>query len=119
MRHVDPSPHCDRRRSVSRTSERIMRAVLVAAALPLLGLPAATAFAQAKDDKVAYVDMARALNDVEDGKSAKAKLKREFDDKQKKLDAMQAELKTKKADFDKQKAMMKPDARAQKQEELQ
>src|SRR5438552_18238338 len=96
-----------------------MRSLLVAAALPALGIAVAPAPAHADSEKVGYVDMARALNDVEDGKTAKGKLKKEFDDKQKKLDAMQAELKTKKADFDKQKAMMKPDVRSQKQDELQ
>lgn len=86
-------------------------------ALPILLAAAAPAYAQA-GDKIGYVDMARALNDVEDGKSAKAKLKREFEDKQKKLDGMQQQLKSKKDDFDKQKAMMKPETKAAKQEEL-
>lgn len=69
--------------------------------------------------KVGYVDMARALNDVEDGQAAKAKLKSEFDKKQKQLDKMQTDLKNKKDEFDKRAAMMKPEARQQKQEELQ
>jgi len=69
--------------------------------------------------KVGYVDMARALNDVDDGKAAKARLKTDFEDKQKKLDQMQTELKTKKEEFDKQASMMKPDVKQQKQDELQ
>jgi outer membrane protein len=92
-----------------------MRNLLAVSALPLVLGTALPAFA---DDKIGYVDMARALNEVEDGKSAKAKLKKEFDEKQKKLDAMQSQLKAKKEDFDKQQAMMKPEVKAQKREEL-
>jgi outer membrane protein len=75
--------------------------------------------AHAADPKIGYVDVARALNQVEDGKTAKAKLKGDFDGKQKKLDKMQNGLKAKKEDFEKKRAMMKPEVRMQKQEELQ
>lgn len=79
-----------------------------------------TAFvAAAAEPKIAYVDMAKALNDVEDGKDAKARLKSDFDDKQKKLDKMQNELKTKKDEFESRSATMKPEVRQAKQEELQ
>ncbi len=93
--------------------------VLVA---PLLLLAAATAHAQGaaeKPLKIGYIDMARALNDVEDGKSAKTRLKSDFDEKQKKLDKMQQDLKAKKEDFDKKSAMMNADVKSQKQDELQ
>ncbi len=69
--------------------------------------------------KVAYVDMARALNEVNDGKNAKAKLKKEFEARQKQLDAEQSRLKRKKADFDKRVATMRPEVRSQKEQELQ
>ncbi len=75
--------------------------------------------ANAADLKVAYVDMAQALNDVEDGKAAKAKLKADFDVKQKKLDELQQGFKAKQEDFEKKKAMMKDDARQAKREELE
>lgn len=77
--------------------------------------------AQAKpnEPKIGYVDMARALNDVEDGKTAKARLKVDFDAKQKKLDKMQNDLRDKKEAFDKRVAMMKPEARQEKEAELQ
>lgn len=71
------------------------------------------------EPKIGYVDMARALNDVDDGKSAKAKLKGDFELKQKKLDKMQTDLRDKKEAFDKRVAMMKPEARAEKEAELQ
>ncbi len=43
--------------------------------------------------KIVYVDLQRALNEVEDGKRAKAKLKKMFDERQKQLDVAQKELK--------------------------
>jgi len=43
--------------------------------------------------KIAYVDLQRALNEVEEGKVAKSKLKKMFDARQKKLDDQQNELK--------------------------
>jgi len=42
--------------------------------------------------KLAIVDFQKALNSVEEGKAAKAKLKKEFDDKQKDLDARKTRL---------------------------
>ena len=89
---------------------------LVFACLLLTGL---TLSAQAAELKIAYIDMNRALNEVEDGKAAKAQLKKDFDGKQKQLDSLQKELKAKKDDFDKKAAMMKPEVRSEKQEELQ
>jgi outer membrane protein len=87
----------------------------------LFGLMGVQSLSLAKADemKIGYVDMARCLNDVEEGKAAKAKLKADFDGKQKKLDDMQNELKAAKDDFDKKSGMMKPDAKQAKQEELQ
>ena len=91
-----------------------MRSLVIIA--PLL---ACAAVAQAQELKIGYVDMGRALNDVEDGKAAKARLKADFDDKQKKLDAMQADLKAKKDELDKKASMMKPDVKKAKEDEFQ
>lgn len=52
----------------------------------------APSVAAAQDVKIAYVDLQRALNEVEDGKAAKGKLKKMFEDRQKQLDAEQEEL---------------------------
>jgi outer membrane protein len=90
--------------------------VLVAATFTL---HAGQSLAKADEPKIGYVDMARALNEVEDGKAAKAKLKGDFDQKQQKLDKMQTDLKAKKDEFEKRASMMKPDAKQAKQEELQ
>lgn len=97
-----------------------MRSLLTIVFLTGATLLSPTAGRAASDtSKLGYVDMTRALNEVEDGKSAKTKLKNEFEGRQKKLDEMQQALKKDKDEFEKRMAMMKPEAKAQKQEELQ
>ncbi|BDG08339.1 OmpH family outer membrane protein [Anaeromyxobacter paludicola] len=90
-----------------------------------IAIPAALAFAAAlyaapaaADVKIGFVDLQRALNEVEDGKAAKAQLKREFDQKQKTLDEKQEELKRLKADYDKQQVVMSDTAKREKQAEF-
>jgi len=70
------------------------------------------------DDKIAFVDLQRALEETNDGKAAKNKLKADFDQKQKELDAKQEELKKMKEDFDKKSALMKEDAKAKMQQDM-
>jgi outer membrane protein len=71
------------------------------------------------DDKIAFVDLQRALEETNDGKAAKSRLKSDFDKKQKELDARQTEIKKEKDDFDKQAGMLKDDAKNKKAAELQ
>lgn len=87
--------------------------------MAVAGIALAQTDSKRTDFKIAYVDMARALNEVEDGKTAKARLKAEFEEKQKQLDKLQNDLKTKKEEFDKKASMMNPEVKQQKQEELQ
>lgn len=68
--------------------------------------------------KVGYIDMARALNEVEDGKSAKAKLKADFELKQKRLDKLQNDAREKQESFENRAKMMKPEVRQSKEAEL-
>ena len=84
----------------------------------ILGSFAMPALALA-DTKVAYVDLQRALEETEDGKKAKAKLKSDFDRKQKELDDKQEELKRLKEAFDKKAQLMKPEALQKEQKDLQ
>ncbi len=70
------------------------------------------------DDKIAFVDLQRALEETNDGKAAKARLKSDFDQKQKELDAKQEELKKMKEDFDKKSALMKEDAKQKMQQDM-
>jgi outer membrane protein len=89
----------------------IRLAAALAAALALA--PAARA-----EVKLGYVDMQRALNEVEEGKAAKASLKRELDEKQKVLDQKISEIKKLQADFDKQALVMTEEVRKTKGEDL-
>lgn len=69
--------------------------------------------------KLGYVDLQRALNEVEEGASAKKALKKEFDEKQKQLDVKQNELKQLKDELDSRGTMMKPEVKQEKLNELQ
>ena len=75
-----------------------------------------TAFAQTK---IAYVDLQQALNKVDEGKKAKAKLKRDFDKKQKELDKKQNAVKKLKDELEGQAMMLSEDAKRQKAMSLQ
>jgi outer membrane protein len=92
-------------------------APLLAAAL-VLGAVAAPGHARA-EQKIAYVDLQRALNEVEEGKVAKANLKREFDQKQKLLDDRKADFDKSRTEFEKQSVVMSEDARKAKQADLE
>ena len=69
--------------------------------------------------KQRYFDSFRALNEVDEGKVAIDKLKREMEAEEKKLARMREAVKAKAEAFDKQSAMMKPEARDARQKELQ
>src|SRR5438270_2824554 len=70
-------------------------------------------------DHFGYVDLQRALEETDDGKKAKSKLKSDFDRKQKELDVKQDELKKMKEDFDKKQALLKSEAVAKAQKDMQ
>jgi outer membrane protein len=91
---------------------------------PCLALLVLSGFASrparaADTTKYAYVDLQRALEETEDGKKAKSKLKADFDRKQKELDDKQEELKKLKEALDKKAAVMKPEALAKEQKDFQ
>ena len=91
-----------------------MNALPLLATLALLAPPAP----RTGDLKIGYVDLRRAVSEVEDGKAAKAQLKKDFDVKQKALDEMQSELKKMKDDLDKQAVVMSEEAKREKQGDL-
>jgi outer membrane protein len=91
-----------------------MSRVLVAAILMLCGTRAL-----AEEMKLGYVDMQRALNETEDGRKAKANLKKVFDQKQKELDEQQAALKKDIEDLDKKRTLLPADKVREKEAELQ
>jgi outer membrane protein len=71
------------------------------------------------EQKIAYVDLQRALEETNEGKKARAALKAEFEKKQKELEQRQEELKRLKADIDRQRSTLKPEVIAAKDQELQ
>ncbi|AKU91518.1 OmpH family outer membrane protein [Vulgatibacter incomptus] len=92
-----------------------MRRLLSFAVLPALLLLPAFAFA---DVKIGYVDLQRALNEVEEGQVAKARLKTKFEKSQVQLDKEQNALKTRKDELDKKRLAMDEATLRQKAEEL-
>jgi outer membrane protein len=73
----------------------------------------------AQNVKIGYVDVQRAVQEVEEGKQARARLKSELDQKRANLDQKRANLEKMKADYDKQAPVLSEDAKRKKQEELQ
>ena len=86
------------------------------AAMALTLAPTAT---RAADAKFGYVDLQRALEEIDEGKAAKAQLKKNFDEMQKQLDQRTDEVKKMDADFQKQALVMAPDAKAAKASEIE
>ncbi len=91
-----------------------MRKLAAAVALVAALAPAAGRAEQ----RIGYVDLQRALNEVEEGKAAKALLKRDFDEKQKQLDAKKTEFDKLQADFEKQSTIMSETARKDRGQDL-
>ena len=87
--------------------------VLIAAVFLL-----STSAAFAEDMKLGYVDMQRALNETEDGRKAKEKLKKDFEQKQKELDEQQAGLRKEIEDLDKKRTLLPADKVREKEAEL-
>ena len=81
--------------------------------IALLARPAAAA-----DVKLGSVDLQRALNEVDEGKAAKALLKKDFEEKQKQLDAGKNDFEKARADFEKQQVVMSDQAKRDKASEL-
>lgn len=73
----------------------------------------------AEDLKIGTVNFQQALNQVEQGKRAKASLQSEFDAKQKKLAAQQDELKRIQEEVQKQGSVLSQETLAQKQKDFQ
>jgi outer membrane protein len=103
---------------MSRSLASVLSACLFACALTASGLVHAAQPA-AGELKIGVVDLQRALNEVDEGATAKKSLKTEFEGKQKALDAKQNELKAMKDDLDARGSMMKPEAKQEKIAELQ
>src|SRR5262252_10741783 len=97
-----------RRYKMSRVTQFLIAAVFL--------LSTSAAFAE--DMKLGYVDMQRALNETDDGRKAKEKLKKDFEQKQKELDEQQAQLKKEIEDIDKKQTLLPADKVREKEAEL-
>ena len=95
---------------VSRHAVTLVAALLLSAVAPKL-------YAQAT--RIAVVDLQRALNETEDGRRAKARLKRLFKRRQQALDKRQGELKALKEDIERQKNVLSREALQKRVEEYQ
>ncbi len=73
---------------------------------------------QAKDFKVAFVNMQRALLEVEEGKKAKSMLEKMKQERQGELDKQQAELRELQKSFEAQKQFMDPPVKQAKEQEF-
>lgn len=108
---------------MNRTAHSLLGRALRARLLPLSLVIAASLVdagaARAEEPKIAFVDLQRALNEVEEGASAKNALKKEFEEKQRTLDDKQTALKAKKEEIDARGMMMKPEVKQEKLAELQ
>jgi len=89
-----------------------MRFMLICALVGALG-------GVASAQKLGVMDLHKALNETSQGKKAKAKLETSFKDKQKQLDAKGKELKELNDDLERQRAILKPEALAAKEHELE
>lgn len=69
--------------------------------------------------KFGYVDLNRALNEVNEGKAARARLEADGKAKKQKLEIMQNDLKKMKEDLDKQRLILSADAMREKEAQFQ
>ena len=108
------------KKAISRRSEMKRLAMrMVAVAWRVLAIGLWVRSAAAEEVKLGYVDLQRALNETEDGRKAKADLKKVFDQKQKELDEQQNALKKAIEDLDKRRTLLGADVVKQKEAELQ
>jgi outer membrane protein len=92
-------------------SRWLLVGILLATSSPLRAL--------AEDVKLGYVDVSRALGETDDGRKAKASLKKIFDQKQKEIDEQQEDLKKSVDDLDKKRTLMPADKVREQEAELQ
>jgi outer membrane protein len=88
----------------------------------LLGTVLLTLFARplrAEEVKIGVVDLRRALAETDEGKKARATLKKDFDKKQRELDEQQDEVKKALEDLNKKRTLLPAETVRQKEAELQ
>ncbi len=96
-----------------------MKRLLFVVMLHLMLLPWAAASPAEAQGKIAVVDLQRAINETEDGRAAKNKLKKLFMRRQKDLDAKQTAIKQMKESIEAQRNVLSREALQKKLEEYQ
>src|SRR5712691_10123529 len=85
----------------------------------LIATTALSAAARAQALKLAYVDVQRAIQETEEGKSARVRLKGEFEQRRAQIDKKSADLEKMQQEYEKQAPVLSDDAKKKKQEEFQ
>jgi outer membrane protein len=93
-----------------------MRRTLFAASLFAAAAAASGARAQMK---IGYVDVQRAIQESEEGKSARVRLKGEFEQRRAQIDKKSADLEKMQQEYEKQAPVLSDEAKKKKQEEFQ
>ncbi len=71
------------------------------------------------EQRIGYVDLQRALNEVDEGKAETALLKKDFEQKQKQLNVKKAEFDKAQAEFEKQSVVMSEQAKRDRGQDLE
>jgi outer membrane protein len=94
-----------------------MRRLLLSLILPVTLLSAKAV--RAETIKIGYVDVQRAVQEVDEGKAARDKLKGKLEASRGKIESKKVTLQKMQSDYEKQAAVLSEDAKRKKQEELQ
>lgn len=119
MMYAEKSALVRSNRPTSWISRSRLSAVAVALAVMTGGFFAAEPEARAADSKIAVIDLARAIFETEDGLRAQANLKKVQAKLQGDLEAKQRDFMSKRDAYEKEKAKMSNDKRAQVEADLQ
>lgn len=95
-----------------------MRRLLLALIVPAALMAPRAAHADASV-KIGYVDVQRAVQEVDEGKAARARLKTELEGRRGEMEQKRADLEKMKADYDKQAPVLSEEAKHKKQEDMQ
>ena len=85
----------------------------------LLATTTLAAAARAQPLKLAYVDVQRAIQETEEGKAARNRLKSEFDQRRSQIDKKSVDLEKMQQEYEKQAPVLSDDAKRKKQEDFQ
>lgn len=97
---------------------RSLAIVFLGAALVIAGMVTADAAAPAAPAKIGFVDLERTLLETPAGKRASTKFEQSVKGKQNELDKKRKDLEKFKAEFEKQRSMLKPDVIAKREQEF-